>query len=52
MDLESRLRAGEAHDPEQTKKPGSLAIQCITCPRPTFNLPDTWKNEPKQYAII
>jgi len=48
MDIESRLRAGEAHEPERTSIPGSLALHCVTCPRPGFNLPEAWEQGPDQ----
>lgn len=50
MDIELRLRGGEAHRPERTSKPGSLALQCVTCPQPEFNLPKDWEKDPNQYG--
>jgi hypothetical protein len=51
MDIEVRLRAGEAHDDVSNFGEGSLAIQCISCPRPGFNLPEGWENNENQYDL-
>lgn len=32
MDIEVRLRAGQAHEPTVVSGPGSLVLPCFTCP--------------------
>jgi len=45
---------GRGHDKSGAAgtKPGELAIQCPTCPRPGVNLPEGWKDAPlsEQYV--
>jgi hypothetical protein len=59
MDIELRLRAGEAHRvPQNTNQnstssaEGSLVVRCISCPRPGFNLPADWEKDPQQYVSL
>ncbi|KAJ3501027.1 hypothetical protein NLJ89_g9529 [Agrocybe chaxingu] len=39
-------RAGRGHDPAGilATKPGELAVQCPSCPRPGINLPEGWRD--------
>ena len=39
--------AGYGHNKEDYLNPpaGSLSIFCPTCPQPTMNLPDNWKED-------
>jgi hypothetical protein len=32
MDVELRLRSGQAHRPDDVKGAGSLVLPCVTCP--------------------
>lgn len=45
MDIELCLRNGEGHGSTCSKRPGSLALRCFSCPQPDFNLPKNWKTD-------
>lgn len=47
-DLRDRLRSGEGHGETLSGKSGSLALQCMACPQPGFNLPTDWKKDKDQ----
>lgn len=32
-------------------QPMELAIFCASCPQPSINLPDNWKEDPDQYVL-
>lgn len=42
-------QAGRAHDPSgiEGTGDGDLALRCYACPRPGFNLPVNYKEEPE-----
>lgn len=43
-------RAGRGNDSDRTlaeTRTGEMGIACIACPRPGVNLPENWKDAPK-----
>jgi hypothetical protein len=45
-------RAGHGHDPAgiASTAMGAAALLCPACPHPGKNLPDDWRNAPKEKA--
>ncbi|KAL0572707.1 hypothetical protein V5O48_009258 [Marasmius crinis-equi] len=33
-------------------EPGSLAVRCVACPRPSINLPSNWKEAAKEWRFL
>ncbi|KAH9983732.1 hypothetical protein BJV77DRAFT_966605 [Russula vinacea] len=50
-DLQSRKWFGFGHNMKTTPQNGNLAHFCPACPQPGINLPDDWKNQPKQWLF-
>jgi hypothetical protein len=46
--LISLKRAGVSYDTNPELKPGSFAIFCPSCPQPGVNIPDNWREDPRQ----
>ncbi|KAJ3551391.1 hypothetical protein NM688_g4727 [Phlebia brevispora] len=46
--------AGRAHDDGGVRgtQEGMLCLRCPACPRPSFNLPDDWRDTPKEKMYI
>ncbi|KAK7678352.1 hypothetical protein QCA50_018701 [Cerrena zonata] len=52
-DLMLRRRAGHPFViPDAEISPGGLALFCPTCPQPGVNLPENWKDDPKQWKYM
>jgi hypothetical protein len=39
-------------DHSDVKKPGKLAVQCVSCPRAGVNLPPNWKDNPNRSVVV
>ena len=46
-----RKNAGFGHREDSIDR-GDLAVRCPACPQPEVNLPDDWKDDPKQYVKV
>src|SRR5215472_17828221 len=51
-DLQLRKAFGFGHNINHQPQNGDLALFCPACPQPGINLPDNWKEDKNQYAIM